>query len=50
MSRQAASNIVKMMDPKFLIAVDSHQDNGIVYPTLDYLPKIVDSKYSKNKY
>lgn len=42
---QAASNIVSMMDPKFLITIDSHQDNGIIFPTLNYLPEIVNSEY-----
>lgn len=46
---RAASNIVSMMDPKFLITIDSHQDNGIIYPTLECLPEIVDNAPSIEK-
>lgn len=46
---RAASNIVKMMEPKFLITIDVHQDDGIPQRTLENLPVIVDSSPSIEK-
>lgn len=46
---RAASNIVRMMDAKFLITIDSHQDNGMIFQTLDCLPEIVKSSPTLEK-
>ncbi|GFU54023.1 acetoacetyl-CoA synthetase, partial [Nephila pilipes] len=40
---RAASNIVNMMEPKFLIAVDHFQDNGNQFHPIDNLSAIADS-------
>ncbi|XP_035208688.1 acetoacetyl-CoA synthetase-like isoform X2 [Stegodyphus dumicola] len=38
-----ASNIIGKIEPKFLIAVDHHQDNGVDYNIIENLPVIVKS-------
>ncbi|KFM80138.1 Acetoacetyl-CoA synthetase, partial [Stegodyphus mimosarum] len=40
---RVASNIVARMEPKFLITVDHHQDNGVDFNILENLPIIVDN-------
>lgn len=46
---RAASNIVKMMDPKFLITIDYHQDDGIPEKMLEYIPIVVENSPTVEK-
>ncbi|XP_035232844.1 acetoacetyl-CoA synthetase-like [Stegodyphus dumicola] len=40
-----ASNTVARMEPKFLITIDCHQDDGVVWNILENLPIIVDKVF-----